>query len=70
VHTLRSRWRSLAVTGLLLVCLGGLSGCESKPPDGSQVADSGPIDSEQKAKVKAAYAKTHKPATKPTAGRR
>jgi hypothetical protein len=58
---------SLTVPGLLLVYLGGLSGCDSKPPDGSQVADSGPIDPDQKAKVKAFYADRHKAATKPTA---
>ena len=54
--------------GLLLFGLGGLSGCDSKPSDGSQVADSGPIDAEQKAKVKAFYADRHKAATvKPNA---
>jgi len=58
---------SAAAFGLLLVCSGGLSGCDSKPSDGSQVADSGKIDPEQKAKVKAFYADRHKPATKPTA---
>jgi hypothetical protein len=55
---------SLAAYGLLLVCSGG---CDSKPSDGSQVADSGPIDPEQKAKVKAFYADRHKAAPKPTA---
>jgi hypothetical protein len=58
---------SLAEFGLLLVCLGGLSGCDSKPTDGSQVADSSSISPEQKAKVKAYYADRHKPATKPAA---
>jgi hypothetical protein len=52
--------------GSLLVCLGGLSGCDSKPSDGSVVTDSGPIDPEQKARIKAFYADRHKPATKPT----
>jgi hypothetical protein len=54
--------------GSVLVCLGGLSGCDSKPTDGSVVRDSGPVDPEQKARIKAFYADRHKPATKPTAG--
>ena len=58
---------SVVAFGLLPVCLGGLSGCDSKPSDGSQVADGGPMDPEQKSKVKAFYADRHKPAAKPTA---
>ncbi len=66
MRTLCSRWLSLTVPVLLLVCLGGLSGCDSKPPDGAQVKDSGPVDAEQKAKVKAYYADRHPAETKPT----
>ena len=71
MRIVRPRLLSVAAFGLLLVCSGGLSGCDSRPSDGSQVADSGPIDSEQKAKVKAFYANRHKAATgKPTARRK
>jgi hypothetical protein len=66
VHILRSRWLSLTVPVLLLVCSVGLIGCDSKPPDGAQVKDSGHIDPEQKAKVKAYYADRHPAATKTT----
>ena len=34
-----SRWLPLAAFGLLLVCSGALSGCGSKPSDGSVVGD-------------------------------
>jgi hypothetical protein len=54
----------LPALGFSLMCLGVSSGCDSKPTDGSQVADSGPVDPEQKAKVKAFYADRHKPAVK------
>jgi hypothetical protein len=67
VRTLYSGLSAVTAFGLLLLCSGGLSGCDSKPSDGAQVTDSGPIEPEQKAKVKAFYADRHKAATKPTA---
>ena len=68
VRTLYSGLLAVTAFGLLLLCSGGLSGCDSKPSDGAQVADSGPIEPEQKAKVKAFYADRHKAATvKPNA---
>jgi len=54
----------------MLVCLSGLHGCDSKPSDGSQVADGGPVSPEQKAKVKALYEERHKAATKSNARKR
>jgi hypothetical protein len=66
----RIRWLSTASIGLLLACLGGLSGCDSKPSDGAQVADSGPVDPEQKAKVKAFYADRHKAPARTNARRK
>ncbi len=41
---------SLAAIGLISVCLGGLSGCESKPADGTVIANEAkPLTDEQKA---------------------
>jgi hypothetical protein len=60
---------SVVAFGLLLVCVGGLSGCDSKPADGTVVPDSGPVSAEQKAKVKALYVDRHKSATKQPAGK-
>ena len=42
--------------GLLPICLGGLSGCGSKPADGTLV-EPPKIDADQKAEVKAEYQK-------------
>ena len=66
MHNLCSRWLSLAAPGLLMACLGGLSGCDSKGPDGALVKESGIVDPEQKAKVKAFYADRHAVAKKAT----
>jgi hypothetical protein len=63
----RFRWLSLTAIGLLLLCLGGLSGCDSKPPDGSQVVEAGAVSPEQKAKVEAQYKNRHRAVTKPKA---
>jgi hypothetical protein len=67
VQTSRFRSLSLAAIGLLPVCLGGLSGCDSKVPDGSQVAESGAVSPEQKAKVEAQYKNRHRSPGKPRA---
>ena len=57
--------------GLLLVCLGGLSGCDSKPADGTVVLDSGKVSEEQKSKVESYYKDRRKSAnTKRPAPRR
>ncbi len=60
---------SVTAAGLLLVCVGGLSGCDSKPADGTVVSDSGPVSAEQKAKVKALYVDRHKAVNQKPAGR-
>jgi hypothetical protein len=41
--------------GFGLVCLGGLSGCDSRPADGTVVQDSGTISEEQQSKVDSHY---------------
>ncbi len=61
---LRHGFLSLAAVGLLLVCVIGVSGCDSKPSDGSQVPDSGTVAPEQKAKVDSFYENRHKAAAK------
>jgi len=70
MHFLRYRCLSLTLSGSVLVCSCGLTGCDSKPSDGSQVADGGPIAPEQKAKVKAFYADRHKADAKSNARKR
>jgi hypothetical protein len=70
VHTLRSRCFTVTASAFMLVCLSALHGCDSKPSDGSQVADGGPVSPEQKAKVKALYAERHKAAAKSNARKR
>src|SRR5271166_6198591 len=42
---------SVLTYGLLLVCVGGMSGCDSKPADGTMVQDSGTTSEEEKSKV-------------------
>jgi hypothetical protein len=45
----------MLTVALLLVCLGGLSGCDSKPADGTMVQDGGTVSEEQKSKVASYY---------------
>jgi hypothetical protein len=47
-----------------------MSGCGSKPSDGSQVADGGAVSAEQQAKIKSFYADRHKAAAKSNARKR
>jgi hypothetical protein len=56
VRILCSRFLLVVAFGLLPICLGGLSGCDSKPADGSLV-EAPQIDADQKAEVKAQYQK-------------
>ena len=47
---------SVAAFGLTLVCLGGLSGCDSKPADGTMiVTEAKPLTDEQKAEQRKFY---------------
>jgi hypothetical protein len=60
--------------GLLPIWLGGLSGCDGKPADGTLV-ESAQIDASQQAEVKAQYQKQmlerkNKSSTKGKSGRR
>jgi hypothetical protein len=54
VRVLRSRFRALVAFGLLPICVGGLSGCDSRPADG-ELVEPAQIDAQQKADVKAQY---------------
>ncbi len=56
MRILCSRFLVVVAFGLLPICLGGLSGCDSKPADGTLV-EQAQIDAEQKAEVKAQYQK-------------
>jgi hypothetical protein len=67
VRTSRFRWLSVVVFALPLLGLGGLSGCDSKPSDGSQIADSGSVAPEQQTKVEQLYKNRHTPPAKPKA---
>jgi hypothetical protein len=75
VRILCSRFRVVVVFGLLPLCLGGLSGCDSKPADGT-VVEQAHIDEKQQAEVKAQYEKKmlerqkNKSSKKGTSGRR
>ena len=53
---LRTRFLELVAFGLLPICVGGLSGCDSKRAEG-ELAEEPQIDAEQKADVKAQYEK-------------
>jgi hypothetical protein len=53
----------MLTVALLLVCLGGLSGCDSKPADGTVVQDSGKVSEEQRSKVESYYKDRRKTAT-------
>jgi hypothetical protein len=68
VRILRSGLLSVLALGSLLVCLGGSSGCDSKPADGTMVEGGAPVSAEQKAKIKSFYADRHKGAEKKPAG--
>jgi hypothetical protein len=54
VRILCSRFSVTVAFGLLSICVGGLSGCDSKPADGTLV-EAPQIDADQKAEVKAQY---------------
>ena len=56
MRILCSRFLVVVAFGLLPICLGGLSGCGSKPADG-MLAEIPQISAEQKAEVKAQYKK-------------
>jgi hypothetical protein len=56
VRVLRTRFFALLAFGLLPICVGGLSGCDSKPADGELVEEQH-VDAQQKADVKAQYQK-------------
>jgi hypothetical protein len=60
---------SIAAFGLMLGCLGGLSGCDSKPADGTVVQEGPHMTDEQKEKVKSYRANRLKNGQK-TAGKR
>jgi hypothetical protein len=74
VRVFCSRFVAVVAIVLSLAALGGLSGCNSKPPDG-MLEDVEEIDAETKAEIKAQYkqrliAKQSKSSKKGKAGRR
>jgi hypothetical protein len=75
MRILYSRFFLLVAFGLMALCLGGLSGCDSKPADGT-VVQQAQIDEKQQAEVKARYEKKmlerqqSKSSKKGTSGRR
>jgi hypothetical protein len=56
VRNLCWRFSVVVAFGLLPICLGGLSGCDAKPADGTLV-ESPQIDADQKAEAKSEYQK-------------
>jgi hypothetical protein len=56
VRILCSRFMVVVAFGLLSICVGGLSGCDSKPADGTLV-ETPQVDADQKAEVRAQYQK-------------
>ena len=56
MRILRTRFFALVAFGLLPTCLGGLSGCDSKPADG-ELVEPAHVDAQQIADVKAQYEK-------------
>jgi hypothetical protein len=64
VRILCSRLLSVLPFGLLLVCVGGLSGCDSRPADGTVVQDSGTVSEQEKSKVESRYMDRKKNAQK------
>ena len=74
MRKLCSRFWVVVAFGLLPICLGDLSGCDSKPADGTLV-EPAQIDADQQAEVKAQYQKQmlerqSKSSTKGKSGRR
>ena len=55
---------SVLTYGFLPVCVGGMSGCDSKPADGTMVQDSGTTSEEEKSKVESHYTDRKKNALK------
>jgi hypothetical protein len=55
VRILCSTVLSVVASGLLLVCVGGVTGCDSKPADGTVVQASGTVSEEQQSKVDSHY---------------
>ena len=68
MRILRNGMLTLATAGFSLGCVCGLSGCGSKPPDGTMVEGAGPPTEEQKALHKKFYTRAKGTAKK--AGRR
>jgi hypothetical protein len=56
VRILCSRFLVVVAFGLLALCLGGVSGCGSKPADG-MLEEPSHVSAEQKAEVQAQYQK-------------
>jgi hypothetical protein len=56
VRILGSRFLLVVAFGLLPMCLGGVSGCDSKPADG-MLEEPPHVSAEQKAEVQAQYKK-------------
>jgi len=56
VRVLRTRFGALVSFALLSICVGGLSGCDSRPADG-ELVEAAQIDAQQKTDVKAQYEK-------------
>ena len=56
MRILCSRFLVVVAFGLLPICLGGVSGCDGKPADGT-VVEQAQIDADQKTEVKAQYQK-------------
>ena len=54
MRVLRTRLWALVAFGLLPICVGGLSGCDSKPADG-ELAEPAQVDAQQITDVKAQY---------------
>ncbi len=54
MRVLRTRLWAPVAFGLLPICVGGLSGCDSRPADG-ELVESAQIDAQQKTDVKAQY---------------
>jgi hypothetical protein len=46
---------SVCGVGLLCLCAVGLTGCDSRPGDGTVIPGAGPVTEEQKSKVAAHY---------------
>jgi hypothetical protein len=64
VRILFSWLSSVFTLALPLIWLGSLSGCDSRPADGTVVQDSGTISEEEKSKVESHYMDRKKNAQK------